>query len=172
MTGDFRRTFSVPRLWIILSVGTAVMFTALLALGCTHISKRRRSLPSRCVRRPAKSSTPVTTSRRASRSGSRSAGCSKGRSGGTADTSRRTGPQIGCTGKRMLFLRPFRQTGACKRDGRDERRPAQGRAQHGDAQKHIRSHKRRHHHQRQPRTRDRPGREAFQRAMKVAVKRP
>ena len=31
--GDFRRTFSVPRLWIILSVGTAVMFSALLALG-------------------------------------------------------------------------------------------------------------------------------------------
>jgi nitric oxide reductase subunit B len=31
--GDFRRTFSVRRLWIILSVGTAVMFTALLALG-------------------------------------------------------------------------------------------------------------------------------------------
>ena len=31
--GDFRRTFSVPRLWIILSVGTAVMFTALLAIG-------------------------------------------------------------------------------------------------------------------------------------------
>ena len=31
--GDFRRTFSVPRLWIILSIGTAVMFSALLALG-------------------------------------------------------------------------------------------------------------------------------------------
>ena len=31
--GDFRKTFSVPRLWIILSVGTAVMFSALLALG-------------------------------------------------------------------------------------------------------------------------------------------
>ena len=31
--GDFRRTFSVPRLWIILAIGTAVMFSALLALG-------------------------------------------------------------------------------------------------------------------------------------------
>ena len=31
--GDFRRTFSVPRLWTILSIGSAVMFTALLALG-------------------------------------------------------------------------------------------------------------------------------------------
>ena len=31
--GDFRRTFSVPRLWIILSIGTAVRFSALLALG-------------------------------------------------------------------------------------------------------------------------------------------
>ncbi|MEX0810136.1 MAG: nitric-oxide reductase large subunit [Dongiaceae bacterium] len=31
--GDFRRTFSVRRLWIILSVGMAVMFGALLGLG-------------------------------------------------------------------------------------------------------------------------------------------
>ncbi len=30
---DFRTTFSIPRLWVILSVGTVVMFTALLALG-------------------------------------------------------------------------------------------------------------------------------------------
>ena len=31
--GDFRRTFSVPRLWIILSIGMAVMFSVLLGLG-------------------------------------------------------------------------------------------------------------------------------------------
>ncbi|MGA7151861.1 MAG: nitric-oxide reductase large subunit, partial [Pseudolabrys sp.] len=44
MTGDFRRTFSVPRLWIILSVGTAVMFTALLALGW-HIYQQAPPIP-------------------------------------------------------------------------------------------------------------------------------
>jgi nitric oxide reductase subunit B len=42
--GDFRRTFSVPRLWTILSIGTAVMFTALLVLGW-HIYQQAPPIP-------------------------------------------------------------------------------------------------------------------------------
>src|SRR5262245_48627404 len=63
-----------------------------------------------CGRNPAKSFTPVKISKQDSRSGSRSEGCSKDRSGGTADTWRRTGPQIGCTGKRSRFLQLCRRT--------------------------------------------------------------
>ena len=42
--GDFRRTFSVPRLWIILSAGVAVMFSTLLALGW-HIYQQAPPIP-------------------------------------------------------------------------------------------------------------------------------
>src|SRR5262249_33545755 len=74
--------------------------------GGKSIKKRLPSLR-RCGRKPAKSFTPVKTSKRDSRSGSRSEGCSKDRSGGTADIWRRTGPQIGCTGKRSRFVQSF-----------------------------------------------------------------
>ena len=42
--GDFRRTFSIPRLWIILSAGVAVMFSTLLALGW-HIYQQAPPIP-------------------------------------------------------------------------------------------------------------------------------
>ncbi len=95
----YQTTFSIKRLWIILSVGMVVMFGILLLLG-REIYQQAPPMPQLVKSASGEACIRLMILKPVRISGSPSVACNRVRSGVTAAILHRTGVPIGCTARR------------------------------------------------------------------------